>query len=108
MTTNPVMSITDEQIAEIVRMNSELNELRCVVRYIRVDEVEALISRLRAAEKDAERYRWLIENSVCALKRNTHPVLVCSSNLPVIGWREEITRRIDAAAIRAAMQEQKP
>lgn len=61
MTTNPVMSITDEQIAEIVRMNSELNELRCVVRYIRVDEVEALISRLRAAERDAERYRWLRE-----------------------------------------------
>lgn len=61
MTTNPVMSITDEQIAEIVRMNSELNELRCVVRYIRVDEVEALISRLRAAERDAERYQEMRE-----------------------------------------------
>lgn len=54
--------ITDEQIAEIERMNVELNELRCVVRYIRVDEVEAIISRLRKAEKDADRYRWLINN----------------------------------------------
>lgn len=58
-TTSAVMSITDEQIAEIERMNVELNELKCVVRYMRVDEVEAIISSLRAAERDAARYRWL-------------------------------------------------
>lgn len=72
------------------------------------DTIISLLDELEACRKDAERYRWLLENSVCALNGNTHPVLVCSSNLPVIGWREEITRRIDAAAIHAAIQEQKP
>lgn len=51
MTTNPIMSITDEQIAEIEACNVPI----CA------DLASALISRLRAAERDAARYRWLRE-----------------------------------------------
>lgn len=104
MTTNPVMSITDEQIAEIVRMNSELNELRCVVRYIRVDEVEALISRLRAAEKDAERYRFLKD------KGHFRAMSIdMGGNHSWTGMGRSVGKgpTVDEA-IDAAMQEQKP
>ena len=33
-------------------------------------EVLELITRLREAEKDAARYRWLIDNSVFGMKQN--------------------------------------
>lgn len=59
MTTTPVMTITDEQIAEI-----EYYAL-CGLQASPAN-ILALISRLRAAEKDAERYRWLRDVSVDA------------------------------------------
>ena len=34
------------------------------------DEVIELITRLREAEKDAARYRWLVDNSVFGMKQN--------------------------------------
>lgn len=57
MTTKPVMSITDEQIAEIERFVGFGGS------FIKVKSsaLTALISRLRAAEMDAARYRWLRE-----------------------------------------------
>ena len=88
MTTTPVMSITDEQIAEIERdiaAQAAIKHGQCeggvVVRgevcrecgatpqdscrrplpksYAVPSNITALISRLRAAEKDAERYRFI-------------------------------------------------
>lgn len=53
MTTTPVHSITDEQIAEI-------EDDGC---YTTAAEFKAIIARLRKAEKDAARYRFLKENS---------------------------------------------
>lgn len=63
MTTPTVQQITDEQLAE-------LEEL-CMAEYFDSsaslqDDIQSLIARLRAAEKDAERYRWLKENAVDA------------------------------------------
>ena len=34
------------------------------------DEIQALSLMLREAEKDAERYRWLVDNSVFGMKQN--------------------------------------
>lgn len=51
MTTNPVMSITDEQIAEIEALYSECGAKGRVA--IPCSTIESLISRLRAAEMDA-------------------------------------------------------
>ena len=88
MTTTQVMTIADEQIAEIERdiaFQSAVKPDQCeggvVVRgeicrecgataqdscrrplpksYAIPSNITALISRLRAAEKDAERYRWI-------------------------------------------------
>lgn len=67
MTTTPVPSITDEQIAEIEAcMGREFSEIRSV-------ELRALISRLRAAERGLscardmaeQEYRWRLEDSEC-------------------------------------------
>jgi len=61
------------------------------------DALLALITRLRAAEVDAARYRWLVEDCTTKHHGEQRPVLVCAYENPVIGWREEIARRIDAA-----------
>ena len=58
MTTAPIQSITDEQIAEI----EAIAENGCSIPEYLADDVVAIISRLRAAERDAERYRWLRDN----------------------------------------------
>lgn len=34
------------------------------------DEIQSIASMLREAEKDAARYRWLIDNSVFGMKQN--------------------------------------
>ena len=88
MTTTPVMTITDEQIAEIERdiaMNAAIKPYQCEggfsisggtcgvcgakpynscrrplpKSYAIPSNVAALISRLRAAERDAGRYRFI-------------------------------------------------
>lgn len=58
MTTNPVMSITDEQIAEIEAQCEAANKHDGSL-IVGADEVSAIISRLRAAEMDAARYSWI-------------------------------------------------
>ena len=60
MSTNPVMSITDEQIAEIEGEAIEAVQINWPTS-ISGARILALISRLRAAERDAARYRWLRE-----------------------------------------------
>lgn len=80
-TTSPVMSITDEQIAEIEALASDACQYAGQDWFTAPDlsawfadddalfmaaaspfVVRALISRLRAAERDAARYRWLRED----------------------------------------------
>lgn len=75
MTTTPVHSITDEQIAEIEARCLLDMELLRKAAYIRgggadkkeyegvtveaIGDVLGIITRLREAEKDAARYQWL-------------------------------------------------
>lgn len=82
MTTNPVMSITDEQIADIETLASDACQYASQDWFTALDlsawfadddalfmaaaspfAVRALISRLRAAERDAARYRYLRSGS---------------------------------------------
>lgn len=64
MTTNPVQSISDEVLAEI--------ESFCAMEIFEGDaaspqtmgELRGLIARLKAAEVDAARYRWLRNESL--------------------------------------------
>lgn len=54
MTTPPVPSITDEQLAELESIIGAADE-----EYPQRAIYASLIARLRAAETDAARYRWL-------------------------------------------------
>lgn len=58
MTTPIVASITDEQLAELELVVSQAED-----DYPMKKLFMALIARLRAAEKDAARYRWLRKGS---------------------------------------------
>lgn len=60
-------------------------------------ERDAALAELEACRKDAERYRHLLENAVGSYSGEQVPVLVCRFDLPVDGWREEVSRRIDAS-----------
>ena len=54
MTTTPVHSITDEQIADLENHCQKLHGFAMTSQM-----VMQMITRLREAEKDAARYRWL-------------------------------------------------
>lgn len=56
MTTPIVPSISDEQLADSERLIADLEQFVCI------GSIAALIARLRAAEADAKRYRWLRDN----------------------------------------------
>lgn len=91
MTTPLVQSISDEQLADSERLLADLE------RFVCIGSIGALIARLRAAEADAKRYRHLLENAVSKHSAEQTPVLVCSFDLPLNDWRNEVSRRIDAA-----------
>ena len=59
MTTSLVQSITDEQIAEIEALYRETGADGFRMMAISCRTVESIISRLRAAERDAARLEWL-------------------------------------------------
>lgn len=71
MTTSPVASITDEQLAEIEALSLEAEAFdwapdigmshseTVYACHVGPSVIRDLIARLRAAEKDAARYRWL-------------------------------------------------
>lgn len=40
-------------------ISREMKALKCSEMYINVDDMDEIITRLRQAEKDAARYRWL-------------------------------------------------
>lgn len=58
MTTSPIHTITDEQIAEIESLVSDFQDCHLSNGVIG-SSVLAIITRLRESEKDAARYRWL-------------------------------------------------
>jgi len=91
MTTPLVQSISDEQLADSERLLADLE------RFVCIGSIGALIGRLRAAEADAKRYRHLLENAVSKCSAEQTPVLVCQFDLPLNDWRNEVSRRIDAA-----------
>lgn len=75
--------ITDEQIAEI-----EVDGC-----YPTADEFRALISRLRAAEMDAARYRWLREQD----NDDFEFAVVSSPHFDVFASPAELDEAIDTA-----------
>lgn len=68
MTSAPVTSITDEQLAEIEDGVNYLYGTATLApeELVRIElqELSGIINRLRAAEKDADRYRFLRNNGV--------------------------------------------
>ena len=44
-------------------MSREMKALKCSEMCVKTDDMIELITRLRQAEKDAARYRWIKENS---------------------------------------------
>ena len=94
MTTSPVPSITDEQIAEIEgyavqALTSPAPDAVAAI-ILSATDINALIARLRAAEKDAERFRWIAENAD----------VDCRGHAPE-GDYESLGCRIDAAMTEA-------
>ncbi|RPX30130.1 hypothetical protein KK198_16050 [Pseudomonas aeruginosa] len=59
MTTPIVQSISDEQLAELEGYSQHPAFLGDEDSTITMGELRGLIARLRAAEADAKRYRWL-------------------------------------------------
>ncbi|HEO1712397.1 TPA: hypothetical protein VAK88_006002 [Pseudomonas aeruginosa] len=59
MTTPIVQSISDEQLAELEGYSQHPAFLGDEDSAITMGELRGLIARLRAAEADAKRYRWL-------------------------------------------------
>lgn len=49
----------DRSIEFYLGMSREMKSLKCSEMYIGVDDMYDIITRLRQAEKDAARYRWL-------------------------------------------------
>ncbi len=109
MTTPLVPSITDEQIAEIEEFcdgdwSADFEE----VRGIKAGVLRALISRLRAAERDAERYRWL-RNDALKMEVTAPAIMVVDMvGHPVYRgapWNSLLCDDDADSAIDAAMQE---
>ena len=93
-----VPSITDDLIAEIEEYTQMTQHERGKEQAsIIFEDLRLLVTRLRDSELDAERYRHLLENAVSAHSGEKAPVLVCALDLPLISWREEVSRRIDTS-----------
>lgn len=62
MTTSPVVSVTDEMIAELEAV-AQSNDADCIeVHGISVGIVRAILAERAELKRDAERYRWLRDN----------------------------------------------
>ncbi|WP_061238198.1 hypothetical protein [Ectopseudomonas composti] len=97
---NTLMALTTRHFAESWSRRStdaKLDEYLSAGIAQLQEERDAALAELEACRKDAERYRNLLENAVGSYSGEQVPVLVCRFDLPVDGWREEVSRRIDAA-----------
>lgn len=95
MTTPPVPSITDDLLAEIERHAINIADRDSgATPSINAEELAGLITRLRAAEADAARYRWLREQ--CGMSGSLTIAEVGSWEL--IPWSgDDIDAAIDTA-----------
>ena len=59
MTTPIVPSITDDELVSIENLSEYLKDYGCTQQVLTLREVQGLTGRLRAAEKDAARYRFI-------------------------------------------------
>ena len=103
MTNNPVMKITDEQIAEIEAYADQpgLEDREAAQLYI--GELRALISRMRASERDAGRYQWLRKN-VCMGCPSPEGSQYTDAYLVVTGYGYEESGDLTDDAIDTAMK----
>jgi len=102
MNTKADMLITDEQIAEIEALYSECGASGRMMT-ISCGTVESLIARLRAAEMDAARYRWLRKN-VCMGHPSPEGSQYEDAYLVVTGYGYEESNDLTDAAIDTAMK----
>ena len=103
MTTTPVHSITDEQIAEIEQRASM--GLSHYVHGVSSYAVISLITRLREAEKDAARMEWLA--SQCEMRYGHRDSAQYSADFGIFFMSDRASCRPDdlREAIDTAMQE---
>ena len=104
MNTKADMPITDEQIAEIEALafttHASTADLFAYARETNPSKILALISRLRAAEMDAKRYRWLRKN-VCMGCPSPEGSQYKDAYLVVTGYGYEESEDLTDAAVDA-------
>ena len=54
----------------------EMKKLKCSEMFIKADDVIELANRLREAEKDAARYRWMLDNCTTQQADSCGPIFV--------------------------------
>ncbi len=103
MTTTPVHSITDEQIAEIEDLVSDFQDCHLSNGVIGIS-VLAIITRLRESEKDAARMEWLA--SQCEMRYGRRDSAQYSADFGIFFMSDRASCRPDdlRAAIDTAMQ----
>ena len=79
-------------------ISREMKALKCTEMYIGVDDMEELITRLLQAEKDAARYRWLMENCGKILEPARHRTSLYIPNYcPLSMDYVDVSKHIDEA-----------
>ncbi|EJV1460574.1 TPA: hypothetical protein ACXKAZ_000324 [Pseudomonas aeruginosa] len=94
-----VQPISDEQLAEVERLISQ-REPSYENRKIMNATISAIIARLRAAEVDAKRYRWLRDSGrLLGDNMDSHEYNFCvvTADGEDVMWFEQLDSAIDAA-----------
>ncbi|HHW1589614.1 TPA: hypothetical protein ACUT5W_000982 [Pseudomonas aeruginosa] len=99
--TNPiVLSISDEQLAELEGYSQHPAFLGDEDSAITMGELRGLIARLRAAEADAKRYRWLRDSGRLlgdSMDSHADYFFVVTADGEDVMWFEQLDSAIDAA-----------
>ncbi|HFH2583022.1 hypothetical protein [Pseudomonas aeruginosa] len=100
MTTPIVQSISDEQLAELEGYSQHPAFLGDEDSAITMGELRGLIARLRAAEADAKRYRWLRDSGRLlgdSMDSHADYFFVVTADGEDVMWFEQLDSAIDAA-----------
>lgn len=92
MTTPPIMSVTDELIAEL----DSCVRADCGVE-LDASDVAALLSERAELKRDAERYRWLRDPDRVPDDDPCGHLIVAQAEGEDVLWRDELDRFIDTA-----------
>ncbi len=99
--TNPiVLSISDEQLTELEGYSQHPAFLGDEDSAITMGELRGLIVRLRAAEADAKRYRWLRDSGRLlgdSMDSHADYFFVVTADGEDVMWFEQLDSAIDAA-----------